>query len=118
MNIGKKWIAATVIATTVFVVSAPASAADSGDVAAGVVFGLLAGAIIANADNHDSRYYEPAPRLVAHHAPSRVYYDAPVYRPAPVYVNLSYAHSRVRHRWHHHKRGYKRDRVYHRSHRR
>ena len=59
---------------------------NGGDVAAGAILGLAAGALIGSALS-GPRYYEPAPVYVAPPPPPVYYAPAPVYvQPAPVYV--------------------------------
>lgn len=65
---------------------APAHAADSGDVAAGVVLGAVVGGVIAS-HTRPVRVYEPEP--VYYSPPPVAYYPAPpvYYQPRPVYYS-------------------------------
>ncbi len=94
MKQGKKWIAGAIVAATVLAASAPAFAADDADIAAGVIFGVIAGAIIADAHSdhydHADRYVRyRAPKHVEYRTTRHVYYDSSAYYPAHVYVRRS-----------------------------
>ncbi|MWV15675.1 hypothetical protein F3I16_06380 [Pseudomonas sp. L-22-4S-12] len=80
---------------------APAHAADSGDVAAGVVLGAVVGGVIAS-HTRPVRVYEPepvyySPPPVAYYPPQPVYYE-----PRPVYYTSGPVYYVPRHHRHGH----------------
>ena len=91
MNISKKIIAATVVATAAFGVSTHASAHSGAAIAAIALGGMVVGSAMATGP-----YYAPAPAPVyygggpVYYAPRPVYYGAPVYYPAPGYYGYGH----------------------------
>ncbi len=90
MKLGKKIIAATVVATAAFGVSTSASAHAPGAIAAIALGGLVVGSAMASGP-----YYAPAPGYYgggpAYYAPAPVYYGPPaVYYPGPGYYRYGY----------------------------
>lgn len=81
MKIFTALAAAGVLAGASVVAPAPARAGDGAEIAAGVVGGLAAGAIIGStfAPQYYSYGYEPGYYAYGY-APGPVYYNAPVYR--------------------------------------
>jgi hypothetical protein len=89
MNIAKKCIAATLIATAAFGVSTSASAHSGGAIAAIALGGMVVGSALATGPR-----YAPAPAYYGepvYYAPRPVYYAPPAYYyPAPVYYRSGY----------------------------
>lgn len=96
MRFGKKLAAAITLATCAFVVSTPASARGhhSGNVVAGVIVGMITGAVLASANSnnhqHTTTYVAPAQPVVV----QPVVYSQPVtYVQQPVYYPVHTVHT-------------------------